>query len=406
MSAEDPSALRSRASPSSQRNGREDRQGPGAGPDGSEEARGPARQSHPQHLSTGPASRAARRPSIPYIDCSEMDCEYEGRGCRHINTYEDQAMQRRGSDTGSINGGFQPQQEHFLSRIRYRESPSPQKTTINISCELYKPTANQYYHGHQGSLHSTLIEDSKVHGAKWHGSSPLTVPHMVASKSATSSPVMSSLQQTGYLSHAEQNGHGSAPPYLEDRSQGFNARGPGPRGEEGLPHYGSYSPIPCHSPHLQKHHKMRNRADTDPYVVGQVPSTPAHEPRPVLSRAERIAALERRMVANGLSLPGQQGASPRQKHLGHGGAEHVGVVQLHDSSSTSGSESSEGEMETARDSPSGHQLAYSNSMQANSSPYMPRSEYSFDSLHLDEEDAEEDGCQVFSDEDVGQVFSC
>ncbi|XP_056145077.1 FERM, ARHGEF and pleckstrin domain-containing protein 1 [Lampris incognitus] len=52
VSAEDPSALRIRDSPSSQRNGREDRSGPGARP-GLEEARDPIRQINPEHLSTG-----------------------------------------------------------------------------------------------------------------------------------------------------------------------------------------------------------------------------------------------------------------------------------------------------------------------------------------------------------------
>ncbi|XP_014028833.1 FERM, ARHGEF and pleckstrin domain-containing protein 1 isoform X3 [Salmo salar] len=53
VSAEDPSALRTRGSPSSQRNGAnsEDRPGPGAEP-------GPARQPHPEHLNTGVVSNS------------------------------------------------------------------------------------------------------------------------------------------------------------------------------------------------------------------------------------------------------------------------------------------------------------------------------------------------------------
>ncbi|XP_071389361.1 FERM, ARHGEF and pleckstrin domain-containing protein 1 [Centroberyx affinis] len=57
VSAEDPLASRTRASPSSQRNGREDRPGPGARP-GAEEARGSTRQAHPEHLSTGVVSNS------------------------------------------------------------------------------------------------------------------------------------------------------------------------------------------------------------------------------------------------------------------------------------------------------------------------------------------------------------
>uniref|UniRef100_A0A8C7MR64 FERM, ARHGEF and pleckstrin domain-containing protein 1 n=1 Tax=Oncorhynchus kisutch TaxID=8019 RepID=A0A8C7MR64_ONCKI len=53
VSAEDPSALRTRSSPSSQRNGAhsEERPGPGAEP-------GPARQPHPEHLNTGVVSNS------------------------------------------------------------------------------------------------------------------------------------------------------------------------------------------------------------------------------------------------------------------------------------------------------------------------------------------------------------
>ncbi|KAM4608326.1 FERM, ARHGEF and pleckstrin domain-containing protein 1 [Polymixia lowei] len=57
VSAEDPSALRTRASPSSLRNGREDRPGPGSR-SGAEDARAAARQAHPEHLSTGVASNS------------------------------------------------------------------------------------------------------------------------------------------------------------------------------------------------------------------------------------------------------------------------------------------------------------------------------------------------------------
>uniref|UniRef100_A0A4W5P0R2 FERM, ARHGEF and pleckstrin domain-containing protein 1 n=1 Tax=Hucho hucho TaxID=62062 RepID=A0A4W5P0R2_9TELE len=74
VNAEDPSALRIRGSPSIQRNvgHGEDRPGPGAEP-------GPARQPHPDHLNTGPASRGAKgsSSSIPYIDCSDIDSEYD-----------------------------------------------------------------------------------------------------------------------------------------------------------------------------------------------------------------------------------------------------------------------------------------------------------------------------------------
>ena len=69
----------SAASPAAGRpNGFQD--GPGPAP---EEGRGqrsnPARPQHAEHLNTGPASRAAKgsSSSIPYIDCSDIDSEYD-----------------------------------------------------------------------------------------------------------------------------------------------------------------------------------------------------------------------------------------------------------------------------------------------------------------------------------------
>uniref|UniRef100_A0A674PFB1 FERM, ARHGEF and pleckstrin domain-containing protein 1 n=1 Tax=Takifugu rubripes TaxID=31033 RepID=A0A674PFB1_TAKRU len=74
-------------------------------------------------------------------------------------------------------------------------------------------------------------------------------------------------------------------------------------------------------------------------------SSRGQENRPTLSRAERMAALERRMLANGLSAPGRPRTGPGQKRKGHPGGPHVGGVQMNDCCTTSGSESSESEAE-------------------------------------------------------------
>lgn len=373
MSAEDPSTSRTtRASPSHQRNGHDDRTGSVSR---TEETRGSTRPTHQEHLSTGPASRAAKGSSscIPFIDCSDVDSEYNivrNQAIRFNRSYREQAMPCRGSGSGSINGALHVQQEQFLGRMQYRGSPSSSRQLFSMSHELDQSPNQSYQKVDQGSVHSTM-GDPGAHSRERHSSSPLTVPH-VGSRSVVASPVMDTFRQSSSLSYAEQNG--SAPPHCGGR----------------------YSSIPSRSPRLQKPHKLRHHSETD---TNQGSSSPGQESRTVLSRAERMAALERRMVANGLSAAGRPRASLGQKHLGH-----VGAVQMSEGSTTSGSESSESEVETNKGNCSSP-VTFGNPVEANSTSPIPRNKFSFGSLQLDEE-ADEDGCHAFSDEDGGQIFSC
>lgn len=117
-----------------------------------------------------------------------------------------------------------------------------------------------------------------------------------------------------------------------------------------------------------------------------------------------MAALERRMVANGLSAPGRPRASPGNKRKRQAGVTHVGAVQISDYCTTSGSESSESEVESNRDNCSSPVMS-GNPVETNPASPIPRNKFSFGSLQLDEE-PDEEGCHVFSDEDGGQIFSC
>lgn len=381
MSAEDPSSSRTaRASPSHQRNGHGDRTGSVSR---IEDSRGSARQTHPEHLSTGPASLAAKASgsSIPYIDCSDLDSEYNmgGDQARRLNhSHREQVFLHRGSGSGSINGALQAQQEHFLGRMRCRDSPSPSKQLGNMSHELDESPKQSYPKVDQCPVQSAMV-DLSSHTRERHSSSPLIVPHVV-SRSVVPSPAMDTFHQPPSLSYAEQNGYSSTPPHFDE---------------------GRHSPIPSRSLRLQKPLKVHHCSDPDP---NQGTATPGQESRPVLSRAERMAALERRMLANGLSAPGRSRASLGQKRLGQAGVTHVGAVQMNECSTTSGSESSESEVETNRGT-CGSPLVFGNPVEASSTPTLPRNKFSFGSLQLDEE-ADEDGCHAYSDEDGGQIFSC
>uniref|UniRef100_A0A7N8Y972 FERM, ARH/RhoGEF and pleckstrin domain protein 1 n=1 Tax=Mastacembelus armatus TaxID=205130 RepID=A0A7N8Y972_9TELE len=370
---EDPSASRTATvSPSHQRNGHGDRTGSVSR---TEERRGS--QTNPEHLSTGPASRAAKGSSfsIPYIDFSDLDSDYGmGRdqvcGLNDIN--RERASNRCGSDSGSTNRALQAQPEHFLGRIQYRESPSSSKPSLTMSPDVDESSKQSQQRVDKSPLRSSMV-DVSARSREKHSSSPLTVPYMMGSKSGVTTSVVD-LHQAASITHAGHNGYSSSPPHFNE---------------------GGYSPISSRCPRLQKPIRTSLTQTQD-----QGASSP--ESCPVQSRAERMAALERRMLANGLSAPGRSRARRGQKRLGHAAVTHVGAIHLHDCSTTSGSESSESEVETYRgNSPQ----MFDNPVEANSTSPIPRNKFSFGSLQLEEE-GDEDGCHGFSDDDGGQLFSC
>lgn len=369
MSAEDPSASRStRASPSHQRNGHEDRAGSVSR---TEERRGSTRQTQPEHLSTGPASRAARSSSSSVVN-NEY---YTGRdqASRSDHSFREQAVLRQGS--GGINGPLQAQQEHFLGRMRYRESPSSSRPSVSMSHELDQSSKQLCQKVEPSPAHS-IMGDFTARNREQQSSSPLTFSHMMGSRSA--SPASDTLHQKP-LSYTEQNGYCSTPSHFND---------------------GRSSPILSRFHRHQKQHKVHQPSNAEP---NQGASSPGQESRPVMTRAERMAALERRMTANGLSAPGRSRAGMGQKRLRSAGVSHMGAVQMNECSTTSGSESSESEVENNRGNHSSP-VMFGNTAGTTCNSPIPRNKFSFGSLQLDEE-ADEDS-HAFSDEEGGQIFSC
>lgn len=368
VSAEDPSSSRmARVSPSHQRNGHDDRAGSVSR---MEEARGSTRQTHPEHLSTGPAPLAAQgsSSSMSYIGYSDIDSEYNmdrDQAQRMNYSYREQVLSYE-SGSGSINRALLAQEEHFSGRRR-----SSSKRLLNMSHEFDEPPQVDQIPACSAPV------DLSSYTRERHRSSPLTVTH-IGSRSA--SPATDSFHHPSAPSYAEQNGGGSAPLHFEE---------------------GRFSSIACRSPRLQKPPRLRHQPNTNP---NQAASSPGQEPCPVLSRAERMAALERRMVANGLSAPGRSRTSPGQKRKRQAGVAHVAAVQMSDYCTTSGSESSESEVETNRGTCSSP-LMSGPPAESNSTSPLPRNKFSFGSLQLDEE-PDEDGCHAFSDEDGAQIFSC
>lgn len=303
------------------------------------------RQTHPEHQSTGPAPWASAFTSS-YFDYGEINSEYNG-GQAPPGSFNCTSRQQvvRGSGSDSV------------GRIR-----PPSKHLSNVACELEDSRSYQ----------SPVQCDMAEHGLSTRErrcSSPPTAPQPCSGAPA---PAVDS------SAYSEQNGCTSAPLHFDDSRA---------------------SPLPTRSSRLQNLPKARPRSDAD---QNQGACSRGQEHCPSLSRAERMAALERRMLANGLSAPGRSRSSPGQKRNAHGGPPHMGGVQMNDCGTTSGSESSESEAEWNMGS---CPQTSRNPVETSFASSIPRSKFSFGSLQLDEE-ADEEGCYVFSDEDGGQIFNC
>lgn len=450
----------------------------------------------PQFLNPGPSCRANKgsSSSIPYIDCSDIDSECDvtknnraTRGHSNANdsnvddcVYNDKhgGSSHNGGQAGSLFGvvnGFyhtnhqglmqqhqqqgmtvlqlQQQQQQGMLGNRSTVDQSPVSNKFNVSHEQTDdeilPNGGSF-HGHM-PLHSTLL-DEIFQGRDKRGAAVVR-PLGTGTRSQCSSPVISSFHhRTNSLSHAEMtNGHIQPRSRWDDGGHYFSKR-PGVVPVETptvlpsshLPnHYGSYSPITPNRtpPHFAKpfnNNNMRNRSDTDPFILSQLTSTPIHRHDPHRSglhaQAPCSAPVERRMIitngnhAGNLVVPGHARSNTVQRLFGRQGKPGNNPtrsnlnqpVQMIDGSTSSGTDTSDTESDTGSSAYSqplmyGNPVAVSsmnsvNSNGVNSSP-LPRSKFSFGSLQLEEgedgEAEEEEGCYRFNEEDVGgRVFSC
>lgn len=346
--------------------------------------------------STGPASRAAHGSSnsIPYIDCSDVDSEYDIHRALLVRS------QSQTNDNDEIgfhcsNGIYQT--DDYSKRSKLRQQISSVRSSSNIIEEYIDDDSAgmSFYAGGSPKMprHSSLI-DEMFNGP---GSrSPLAAPLSPSSKG--SSPNMS-FNRTGSSSYISANAYNKnngvvIPEDNELVSQSYG--------------YTRYSPS-LESAHIQKLKAgYRNHSDTDPFILSPVSSTPvtdhkAEEQR--ISHLSKMAALEAKMMSNGIFDTRQHRCSPvlRPATLVQ---EQMCAVPMTDGSTSSGSESSDTDSDIV-DSFS-HPLVYGNPIVLSSSP-MPRNNYSFGSLQLEEyaeEMHDEDTVLSFSDEDGAHIFRC
>ncbi|XP_016100555.1 FERM, RhoGEF and pleckstrin domain-containing protein 1-like [Sinocyclocheilus grahami] len=378
VSSEDSAVIRpcGNSSTSSQRNGCSDQTYPIQ-----EDSRSPAAKQQPVDRA-GLASHAAKgsSSSIPYIDCSDAEFseqEVRGRVSRsHSHTRDGNSVSAYGTGFGLPRSH---QQDRYLGKFRQRESPPlspvsqatspahsyPSPSSPNQSANIFE---SPFFGSRvRGPLHSTLLEELATKSS---------LNHHTGTRSLTSSPVPSSIHRTSSLSYAQYNGYTGR---SFSSKAGWEERG-------GL--FSSCSPI------------MNRSANKSQNTVSQLERNMrvSNQPHPpVLSRAERMAMLERRMLANGLTPPGKANLKPSSPHR------RFGAVQMIDGSTSSGTDTSDSEEAESTGSCS-QSLGFENQA-ARSSSRLPRNKYSFGSLQLDELD-DEGGCVNLSDEEGMQVFNC
>uniref|UniRef100_A0A6I8REH1 FERM domain-containing protein n=1 Tax=Xenopus tropicalis TaxID=8364 RepID=A0A6I8REH1_XENTR len=347
--------------------------------------------------STGPASRAAcgSSTSIPYIDCSDVDSEYDIHRAYLIRS-QSQTNDNYEADFHSNNSVYRT--DDYLKHSKLKQQMSSVRSSSNIIEEYIDddPEGLSFYTGGSPKMprHSSLIDDM-FSGPD--SRSPLAAPLSPSSKE--SSPNLR-FNRMGSQSYASENGYGNNnwARKLDDDNLSNNCQS-----------YSNRSPAlkrPC----IQKLKNIhRNHSETDPFILSQIASTPTRDYRVEEQRIDHIskmAALEAKMMSNGLYDSKQSKYSP-QLQASVVLEDHIGGVSMMDGSTSSGSETSDGDSDIV--DTFGHPLVYGNPVVLNSSP-IPRNKYSFGSIQLDEyaEDVndEVDTVLSFSDEDGGHVFGC
>ncbi|CAL8369346.1 unnamed protein product [Arctogadus glacialis] len=382
VTAEDPAPSSPRTTPP-----------PGGARPQPEEPSRPRPHHQPDPLNTGPASRsppASGFSSHAYVSCSDLEGEYVsvgvGRGAGGG------VAQARGGPGGGSES-YPPLQEDVPGRRRHREAPAPAPAPPRPAGGETSEAARLPYQrgGQQGALYPPAVGDGT--GGPRRPWSPLVAQPITGSAHAAVGPA----HRTG----AEHNGYGE-----EDGRHGGS-------GDDHLsydpPSLGGLLP-PGRIPYPQSPRRRPHRAPADLSPV----SAPPPSPTPALSRVERMAALERRMLSDG------EGAGPGAGHApgatwSRRGLGPPAAGRVNGCFTPSGSESSEGDSDTEADPASGgrgggYVLTGGSTVEGRASGplrsrLLPRTPYSLGSLELDE-GAGVDESHAFTDDDTGRVFSC
>lgn len=343
-----------------------------------EVAKDRTQQSKPQppQPSTGPASRAARgsSTSIPFIDCSDVDSEYD--------LLREQTSQSRSQTNDNYEGDL-TSGVYLLSgderrvEARGRASPHSVKSSRPPSREFLDDDSADITFDVSGSprlpRHSSLI-DEMFRGSS--SRSPLATPLSPSSRS--SSPNLS-WDRTGSQGYVSENGHDPGEGRLG--ADALASRGP---------RYENCSPV-SQRPYLRNLPSRYNKSETDPLILSQVASVPEALDSldgPGKGEPASLAGSEGRMLANGTPLLGPASKVPMvQPGCASGMADHLAPLQMTEGSTSSGTESSDSDSEMV--SSWSQPLVFGNAAVL-SSPSMLRSQKSVGGLHLSEEEEEDE----------------
>lgn len=343
-------------------------------------------RSQTQQPSTGPASRAARgsSTSIPFIDCSDVDSEYDLLKGQITQSHSQTNDNYEGDSTS---GAYTDYRDENRNRNRCKDSSpaSSIKASYHIAedCIDNSHANMSFYVGGSPRIprHSTLV-DEMFRGPDTRSPLASSLP----SSSKASSPHMN-FDRAGSQSFISENGH------EYNGIHTYSCHG-----------YSKCSPI-LQRPNLQFIHNVCNRSETDPFILSQVSSTPGQEYRPeryYKGGIGKTVPLESKNMANGVPGTFQPKQSPVIQSLyARGMMDHMSTIQMMEGSTSSGTESSDSDSEIVN--PFTHPLVFGNPIVLNSTP-MSRNKYSFGSLQLDEE--VEDVSLGLSEEDGLHVFSC
>ncbi|PNJ78351.1 FARP1 isoform 12, partial [Pongo abelii] len=326
-------------------------------------------QSKPQppQPSTGPASRAARgsSTSIPFIDCSDVDSEYDLLREQASRSRSRSRSQTNDNYEGDLTSGvYLLSREEARREAGCRASPHSAKSSRPPSREFLDDDSADITLDMSGSprlpRHSSLI-DEMFKGSAGH--SPLATP--LSPSSSSSSPNMS-WDRTGSQGYVSENGHDH---------------------REGSP-YEHCSPT-SPRPHLRNLPGRYNKSETDPLILSQVAFTPEATDG-LGGRGKRgqasAAAPEDRRLANGTPPMGAASKVPAvQSVCASGMAGQLAPLQVTEGSTSSGTESSESDSEMLI--PGSQPLMFGNPAVLRS-PSLLRSRGSLGGLRLSEEQEE------------------
>ncbi|NP_001412704.1 FERM, ARHGEF and pleckstrin domain-containing protein 1 isoform 2 [Mus musculus] len=219
------------------------------------------RPSNPQppQPSTGPASRAAggSSNSIPFIDCSDVDSEYD--------LLREPGSQSRSQTNDNYEGDLTSgvyllSGDERRAETRHRASPPSTKPSRPPSGEFLDDDSADITFDLSGSpglpRHSSLIDDMFRAST---GHSPLATPLSPCSRSSSPDMSWDRTRSQGYVS---ENGHD-----LQEKSMGEDTVP-----KQGPPYENCSPDLP--RPYLRNLPSRYNKSETDPLILSQAAPTP------------------------------------------------------------------------------------------------------------------------------------